>query len=240
MKIVFTDLDDTLFATKNRQEVTEGCIVASTDKDGKPSGYQNKKQQGLLEKLKLIGLVVPVTARTNLQYKRVLLDFGTNYILNSGASIILDDKIDQEWKGRTLNILKTTNQLIKSHWDLFVQENPNFIYDLIKPAGFNGLILQWGIKSNKQYDIDYIGRKLKSFILTHNLPLWMHYQNDKGVYLIPNGISKESAVEYVINKLKPEVSLGVGDNISDVPFMKLCDYCLFPSQCMALKNLNKN
>jgi len=226
MRLVFTDLDDTLFATARHHASIEGLPVASSTKEGDPSGYQSQAHQDIWNWVQQFGEVVPVTARTKNALDRVSLTFSPHRIWNSGLSVQIDGVFDQLWHEKMADILEKANAIHAT-----CQEH------LVIPSEFDGLVCQWGLRAPTPEIARDIKRALRETISRHNLPFWVHDQSEKWLYVTPNGMGKQYAVRHVLDALNPQTSVGVGDNPSDIPFMRLCDYTLFPSQCLALSAL---
>lgn len=240
MKLVFTDLDDTLFASARRQVVTEDSTVASVKKDGSPSGYQNASQRAMFEALQQFGEIVPVTARTLAALQRVHLPFSKHIVWNFGASVQIDGEIDQVWRNRMVDIFIKSNKILTPLWQDIRDLHAECDEELVTPTGFEGLVTQWGLRAHTPEQAHQVKHTLESIIVSKKLPFWVHNQSEKWLYMTPIGVGKHHAVEHVINTLKPQATIGAGDNPSDIPFMKLCDYTVFPSKCFALRNVNGN
>ena len=64
--------------------------------------------------------------------------------------------------------------------------------------------------------------------------------NDNNVALLPNCITKRAAVEYVLNDKRARdeyLALGIGDSLSDLGFMDVCDFWITPRGSQIAKQL---
>lgn len=234
MRLVFTDLDDTLFATARHHSSLDGCTVASSTREGEPSGYQSLAHQHLWEWLQQFGQIVPVTARTHNALKRVHLPFSPHRVWNFGLSVQLNGHLDGLWHEKMLSILTPINAQMAHLWPPMVENIAAAEYT-VSPDEFGGLISQWGLRAHSMEEAATLKAVLSDFIARFQLPLWVHNQSDKWLYLTPVGVGKEHAVRYLLEQLRPASCVGVGDNPSDIAFMRLCDFSLFPSGCLALR-----
>ena len=95
--LVLVDLDDNLFQTARKMQETP-VHVASSDVDGKPSGYMTEVQKHFIDWLLTSADVVPVTARSIEAFSRVHIPFKRGAICANGG-VILDanGKVDDAW-----------------------------------------------------------------------------------------------------------------------------------------------
>jgi hypothetical protein len=74
-----------------------------------------------------------------------------------------------------------------------------------------------------------------SSTLVADPPVWAStvHLNGNNLAFLPPGISKLSAVEYLVTLLRKEISglltIGVGDSVTDWAFMSGCDYAITPN-----------
>jgi predicted mannosyl-3-phosphoglycerate phosphatase (HAD superfamily) len=57
------------------------------------------------------------------------------------------------------------------------------------------------------------------------------HANDNNLSLLPRFLGKEKAVEHVLDQHlagEPRLTLGMGDSLTDAPFLNLCDYAILP------------
>lgn len=238
MRLVFTDLDDTLFATARHHTSVEGLPVASITKEGEPSGYQSQAHQDIWNWVQQFGDVVPVTARTKNALDRVNLPFSPHRVWNSGLSVQIDGMFDQLWHDQMVQVLEKANTVMAPLWADIRAFHATSQEHLVIPNEFDGLVCQWGLRAPTPEIAREVKRALRERLAAENLQFWVHDQSEKWLYITPNGMGKQYAVRHVLDTLNPQTSVGVGDNPSDIPFMRLCDYTLFPSQCLALTPLN--
>lgn len=55
--------------------------------------------------------------------------------------------------------------------------------------------------------------------------------------LLPEGLRKERAVAHAMARLRPGLTVGVGDSLSDLAFLALCDQVVMPGASRAFRGL---
>lgn len=227
--ILFIDLDDTIFQTKRKNE--QGYIPVTEHENPKNISYMTKAQDIFTDIFFSYPdlEIIPVTARNLEQYNRTFLSKDNRintFITCFGADIYNKHKIDIFWE-EFINseYLKVNNKLE------LIYERISKIYDSDK---FNLSISEnrYIIAKNKSRDINIFQEQNKSLkneiseILTNE---YVIHSNSNYLSIIPNFIDKSKAIEYIIDKYNPILTIGAGDSISDYGFMKLCNYKIIPS-----------
>lgn len=228
--VILTDLDDTLFQTMPKvPEGTTGLRLMSTLVDGSPSGFATPMQQNFLHWLE-IGAVIPVTARGSDVLARVNIKSAPSICANGGCIITEETTPDLIWHGRlgeearlsepVLDVYHTiTDGLCTQrfrHWS--VEENDLDLYVVIK--------------SNERDDMALAQLETE---LAPQLPEgWRCHRNGNNLAYLPPWLSKRHAARYLIDKIRAEEPgrpiIGIGDSVSDVGFMDLCDFATIPTK----------
>ncbi|HNY30389.1 MAG TPA: haloacid dehalogenase [Fibrobacteria bacterium] len=235
---VFVDLDDTLFQTLHKCAEGDHLEPVGFLKDGSPLSYSNARQRTFLEAMRAMGTVIPTTARDLGALGRVRLEFDHVRIAAHGA-VVLDPggALDREWADRvqawaegSREVLETLLERIQArihaeHLDLkarLVGEHHQIHYFLAKS------------RSGDLSDLDSLERSLAKEI--HGTDLRIH-RNGNNLALLPGWLGKEFAVEWVRSRyLPPEaLLLGVGDSLTDLPFMRSCDYLVVPARSQIVR-----
>ena len=98
----FSDIDNTLIQTKRKTDFSKDTVVASFNRDGEESSYFYRGTKLFIDKILDSGIIlIPTTARSISSYNRTIFanESRIKYvILNFGATIIIDGKIDIEWQ----------------------------------------------------------------------------------------------------------------------------------------------
>jgi hypothetical protein len=243
----FIDLDNTLFQRESKTKNIETSIIGSWDKEGNPFSYIEKYQQHFFEMLynnKNIQLI-PTTARTLEQYQRTFLS--KNFKIDTGilqfaTKIIFNGNEDMEYKSI---IEKKTNELpfkiieLEKIYIKYFEEkiNKNFMY--IK--NLNGHLLHFRIIDEEKYKIYNDELYNEIFEILKELKIEKFYKihlNDRYLDISGIFIDKKEGVDYFIKKYSPELTLGIGDALSDNDFMNLTDFKITPSNSQLNNFLN--
>ena len=241
--VIFTDLDDTLFRTarKTPPEALEHSRRAARANNGRDS-FATPRQQALLDWLDP-ARCVPVTARGSEAFSRVLLPFaGPATVLANGAVVLDADGVpDRSWQERirrTLEPLRATLDALPERiraeaarhdvairtW-LVEEPGPGGVYAVAKaeadPSGAALEALVPGLRDALAAD-GTRGRE----------GAWQIHLNGNNLALLPPGLSKAAATAHLLERLRGRgevLAIGVGDSASDLPFMRLCDAWITPS-----------
>ena len=238
-KFLFLDLDDTVFQTRRKCVSLEGAIPASYNRHGEPSSYCLPKQQHLLNLLDEQWRIIPTTARTRDAYHRVNLaiNFNDGAILNHGATIINEtDQEDEQWwqqlKPQLVQLQSIFIQLEQQIKQFSKQHQFDIMTRMISEIDLNYYL---EVRHNQALSLplqqllnDCIQPLLQEFKGTFESHL-----NSNSLTILPCIINKSHAVNYRINQLKHQygeiITMGMGDSLSDAPFIRLCDYAMIPN-----------
>lgn len=228
--LVLTDLDDTLFQTLPKCPPDHaGLRRMSVLADGTPSGFATMMQQHLLQWLS-VGQVVPVTARGRDVLARVDIPGAPAICSNGGCIIEEGGALDLAWHSRLQDLAGKTEP---------VDEVYRRITGALCAVRFrhwivieNGLQLYIVIKSNEQ---DHAALAALEVEVSTEVPQgWRCHRNGNNLAYLPPWLSKRHAVRHFIERSRAEWPdrpiIGVGDSLSDVGFMDLCDLAAVPTQ----------
>ena len=225
--LFFSDIDDTLIQTKRKTDFSKKTVVASYDKDGNESSYFYEGTKIFIDKIIDSDInFIPTTARNLASYQRTVFYKNPKIkyaILNFGGLILKDNKVDQEWDEYISKEYKKITPIKTIFKDLEELLDNNIQIKII-----DGYYISIYNK-NKLDNIEVlkeIKTGLEGFISKHNE--YYIYENGNSFGILPNFLNKEHGVKYLMEKLSPILSIGAGDNISDLDFMKLTDFKLLP------------
>ncbi len=245
-KFLFLDLDDTVFQTARKCESLEQALPASYNLSGDVSSYFLPKQHRLLQDLSKQWRIIPTTARTQASYARVNLGIKCfdGAILSHGATILCDaGKEDELWKTEIESSLQQLSPL------LFQIKQK-----ITKYVDTKNLEIQVYITTelNLDYYVEVRHRQantiqLQGLLNNYIIPLLTEYKdfqvylNDNSLTILPLCVNKSHAVAYKIKSLEQQygeiLTMGMGDSLSDLPFMGLCDYVMTPKSAQIYNHL---
>lgn len=238
--LVFADLDDTLFQTRRKMNGNAPHRQAAVAGNGDPrkSSFMTAQQSVLFDWLNSTTELIPVTARSGDAFSRVELPFHSWAIISNGAVILGPDGTPHaDWAARTQDLLHPLADQMQD-------------------------ILDQGRSAARMHDID-----IRSWIVTENdlatyvvfklneisevslmgleaLPIhaegWTRHFNSETLALIPPGSGKAAATDYLHQQLNPDgtrPSLGFGDSLSDLHYMRGTDILMIPSRSQIAASL---
>ena len=222
--IFFTDMDDTIIQTKRKTDFSKEIEVGGYNKDGEESSFYYSGTKLFIDKLLEANItLIPTTARSLNSYYRTTLskDNRIKYaILNFGAMILVDNKIDTQWKEKIEKKLKSIS-LFSISEDIINILDKSLTIKIIDDFYIN-------IHNKVGLDNKSIKETLDNYLVNRD-EFYLHH-NDNSFAILPKCINKSFAVEYMIDKLNPILSLGAGDNRSDLDFMNITDFRVIPKK----------
>jgi len=236
-KFLFLDLDDTVFQTRRKCASIEQAIPAAYALSGEPSSYCLPKQKTLLVLLHEQWRIIPTTARTQAAYARVDLGIPCNdgVILNHGATILCTNgQEDSQWRARLEPQLKTLQPLLhelKHTIETYAQQKS--IHVLVRIIHEVGLDYYLEVRHHQAVSTE-LESVLKACVqpLLNKMTVFNAYLNSNSLTILPCRINKSHAVSYRIAELRQQygeiLTMGMGDSLSDAPFIAQCDYAMIP------------
>jgi hypothetical protein len=232
--LVLVDLDDTLFQTIGKCPpgfAESELVIAATATTGKHS-FMTPAQKAMIDWLLATTDMVPVTARSSGAYKGVNIAFTAGAILSNGSLILnADGSIDSEWQAIINGDLAGYRSVLKDLLAAGRQSAERQGLDVRSlTVGENG-VLSYVVFKDNEGD----GRRLAEIEFDRQaIAGWTRHHNGNNLALIPPVLSKKRAAAYLIGKIRqsrPNVPvLGLGDSVSDIPFLQLCDWWGMPAR----------
>jgi hydroxymethylpyrimidine pyrophosphatase-like HAD family hydrolase len=237
-RFVFTDLDNTIVRHQSRiadVDIRQIQIVG-TDEFGNQSTIMTKADLEFFQEISHFGTVIPTTGRSVAGYWRLhglVPGFTSWAILNHGATILMpeDSKVDPDWLERTKGIMaRLANDLLEVYKSLLflntvVIENCCYT-NTIRLHQEHGFGLYISVRASR------VMPELHLIQQRHTIALLTLEQNDfellhtgRITSVIPRQLNKKDAVLEVIRRLGDQIeTLGVGDALTDLPFMQVCNF----------------
>ena len=235
-KILFVDLDDTLFQTLAKYSGDSTLEPVAYYKSGEPCSYASQKQRSLFSFFDTNMTVIPTTARDLDAFRRVNLGFTSYAICNFGGTIILPSgEIDRIWEQQITTHL--TSLVPSLH--LLLAEINNFCAASNFP-GRAKIISDYGTDfylvfkdpEKQLHRLDIVEREIILPWLAMQDKAFFVHKNANNLAVVPSSINKAHAVEYLISIFKKSdkdlITFGMGDSRTDAKFMALCDYAITP------------
>ena len=239
-----------------RGNATLAARAASSSTTGKDS-FMTAGQLAMIQWMDL-SRCVPVTARGTEAYSRVTLPFsGPSAIVANGAVLLdTDGKVNVDWAKHIRAILNPLqNQLLhlpEVMKTLAAKRSLNIrSWSVMEPScGAVYTVAKCNDSSDGQ-GLEELLSDLKAYVATGDscaadelannctegssepwADSWRFHINGNNLSMTPSGISKAKAVTYLLDKLRRDkeiFTIGVGDSVTDLEFMRLCDVWMTPS-----------
>ncbi|MER2539194.1 MAG: hypothetical protein ABTQ26_08130 [Azonexus sp.] len=236
-KILFADLDDTLFQSHRKLDPAKNWLPLAYLADGSPISYANPQQQAALQLFQREMTLIPVTARNHDAFHRVKIAFSAEAVINYGGIILnTDGSPDEAWLANSqeqaregeLDMLEwveaITRESDRLQLDLRVRLISDFgipFYVVAKSKSGNAAAVETAAEFCKRSRAN--GGHADVFIHT----------NTNNLALIPRWLDKRNAVEYLRRRYadqhKEVLTFGMGDSLVDLNFVAACDYMIVPA-----------
>jgi hypothetical protein len=213
--LFFADLDDSMFQTK-RKDVT-GKFKATFPKNILKTSYYTKAQQQLLHFVLSNQEIVfiPLTARTEAQYKRTAIykqGQANIYAIYYGSSLYIDDKEHKPYFKTIQKQFEADFQDLHKIISITHKKFPNAVFVNVDGKYFT-------TDQKESTFVQFINK-----LVATNYPNIDIYTEEKYITLLPRVCNKMSVVSYLKKKLKPKLTIGIGNSESDIDFLNLCDF----------------
>lgn len=236
--VLFIDLDDTLFHSQRKIVDALGESVA-VDHEGRPASFMTTRQRAFFEWLLRDTEVVATTGRSATAYRRVRLRLAGYAICSHGGLILKPDgQPERRWQERIGAEASAQRHTLAGLLDTVRSYTARAGVDArARTISEGDLDLYLSVKHNRE-DAGELARLAPA--LADDLPAgWRICLNDNNLAVLPPFLGKELAVSWFLREIVGNHAfvLGVGDSLSDLPFMALCDYALTPSSSQLFSSL---
>jgi hydroxymethylpyrimidine pyrophosphatase-like HAD family hydrolase len=226
---IFSDLDDTLFQTEAKCPSTQRS-VAALDRQGQALSFHAPAQQALLHLLHPAATqFIPVTGRNSAALARVISPQFTGAAITShGAQVLTPAREpDALWAAQIAPALTVWSSHLAA-FTLAAQQLAAQISGgrarLIDDADVPVYV---SCKGEPGY-LDAVDAALSADWRALGGRL---HRNGHNLALLPPYADKAAAVEFLMQRMMQEgdwLFLGLGDSVTDLPFLRLCDFALTP------------
>jgi hypothetical protein len=232
--IALVDLDDTLFQTLGKcppDVPAEALAPIGYARDGAPLSYATPRQMSFLDWLSDSTLLIPVTARSRDALERVRI--GWTRAICAHGGLILDSAggADPRWHDR----MAAQAQAHAGSLAALAQR----ILDEAGGAPLRVRVLEEGglplyvLAKHSDGDAEALAAAIDPVV--PEVPAgWTVHRNGNNAAFLPPFLGKQHAVEYLMPELRRQYPdapvIGIGDSLTDAPFMALCDFAMMPSR----------
>jgi hypothetical protein len=226
----FADVDDMLI-TSRRESPEAGSEVAAVDDKGQVCGWLTPKQKQFLGLFDGRVETVLTTARTSKGVSQLKLPVKGWSIVSFGGVIRMPDgKSEPRFHALMAESAAAASQSLKGLLALMQEYCTTHGVDArLRIAADDGLDLFLSIKHNKR---DLAAMAVLRDVLAQALaPGWQLHFNGNFLAALPPFLGKDKAVQWFIDNLvnAGDLTIGLGDSHTDLPFMGLCDLAITPT-----------
>ncbi|QQS55280.1 MAG: hypothetical protein IPM89_05590 [Candidatus Competibacteraceae bacterium] len=227
--VIFLDLDDTILQTAPKCPPTEPVEPAAVDRAGQVLSFMTRAQQRLLAFWLERGTVIPVTGRTDEALARVMLKFESWRITHHGAVIRQPDGRLPAWWYTEIRPLLVAAQPLLRECTACLEQGATAGGYRVRGHSVDEWLSYISVKANAD-DAALAG--VRARLVAAGLPeeLALHH-NGNNLAVTVRGAQKHDAVRRVGMELErdgPIVTIGAGDSLTDIPFLRGCDFALVP------------
>lgn len=214
MLLFTSDLDRTLIYSSRMIEAYPvlGSIREVEKKDGKTISYMSEQAMELLKTVHYEHHFIPVTTRAVHQYKRIQFfqeELQPKYAITSnGGTIIIDGKVDEEWKKILHRKISQSSILQKDVLKLFAQLRHS----------------SW-VESEHYVDQSFFMFRIRrDYMPTDEIDQladllyqkgWKLYLHGPKLYLLPIHLTKANAIDHIKQYIDFDLQIAAGDSVMD-------------------------
>ena len=232
--IALVDLDDTLFQTLRKcpPDVPEERLVPlGFARDGAPLSYATPRQLSLIQWLSETAWLVPVTARSREALMRAQVPFTAAICAHGGVIVGEDGEPDPEWHAHAAAQSAALQPQLTALRDLILAEAESQSVALRVRVLCEGDLGLYVLAKHEETDEEALHAVVDAVV--NEVPEgWTTHRNGNNVAIMPPWLGKQHAVAALLPKLRaahPDAPvIGIGDSLTDAPYMALCDYAMMP------------
>lgn len=232
--VVFADIDGTLIETHRSGSAVADDSVGARDSEGRVIAVRAPRHHALMALLASADAVVPVTGRSVAAFSRVSLMFRSWAIAHHGAVVLLPNgEPDRDFDAVIGSLLDEAHSALQSVYAETVAHIARSSADLrVYRQQIAGRTAEVCVKSvtPAATAIAAVADPIEAW--WRELPGVRVHRNGNNLAILPAAVTKERAVAWVLARLESElgrcVRFGVGDSLTDLGYMRTCDYFIIP------------
>lgn len=236
-KILFADLDDTLFQSHRKLDPANDWLPLAYLADGSPISYANPRQQAALQLFQQEMTLIPVTARNHDAFQRVKIPFVAEAVINYGGIILnTDGSPDEAWLAASQEQARSSESDLLEWVEAITRESDRLQLDLRVRLISDFSIPFYVVAKSKSGDIAAVeaaAEFCKHSRANGELANVFIHANTNNLALIPRWLDKRNAVDYLRQRYADQhselLTFGMGDSLVDLNFVGACDYMIVPA-----------
>ncbi|MCR5807518.1 MAG: HAD hydrolase family protein [Oscillospiraceae bacterium] len=211
--IFFSDLDRTLIFSYNRLTPEDERICV--EKKGKKElSFMTPQSAETFAEIDSLCRFIPVTSRSEEQYKRIFLPFGIKphlAIIDNGANLLIDGEPDAGWNRTFSEAFRKAADEIRVCKE-YLQKCENTYFEI--------RIVDDSFLFTKCKDSDAVAEDMRKTLGLTNSGV---FTNGDKLYVIPDGITKEAAQKELRKRFPDHIVIAAGDSPFDENMLRDAD-----------------
>lgn len=225
MKAILTsDLDRTLIFS-NRTKLVDGDYLTVEQVRGIDSSFMSLKTHALLTELRQLINLVPVTTRSLEQYRRITVfqtDIQPEFAVTTNGGVVLrNGQVDENWQQLVATKMAGLPLLFQDVLIKFATYLGDASVERVDPVDNLFFV---GYLDLKIFDTD----AMLEFKKTLEKERWTCYLQGRKLYIMPDFLTKGSAVQYIKSLSTYDWHGAAGDSQQDVSMMLIADEYFIP------------
>lgn len=234
--IALVDLDDSLFQTRRKcpQSVAEQDLtVMARDRAGAPLSFATPLQMAWINWLRSSTVMVPVTARSVNALSRVDLSFDYAIAAHGGVLMRPGGIVCPQWNSRMGEAARTFNPALEGIAEQLRLAATRHGFEVnVRIIGEADLPL-YVVAKHAHPEREAELHELACQVEYDASAGWTRHINGNNVAFLPPCLGKQHAVAHLLEELRmrhPGLPvIGLGDSLTDAPFLQLCDFAIMPT-----------
>lgn len=236
LAVVGTDLDRTMVYSQNSMQIEDGLtddllfkLVEVYEK--RPLSFMTSPAYLNLEIINSHAHLVPVTTRTEKQFKRIKIPGTTSFdmaserkqyaVTTNGAKILVNGVADKDWSDKIASGFEGDVATVDEAHEYMKQfKKAPWVRDYRNAEDYF-LYMQIDRAEAPEHTIQEIRSMMDSFKWTTSL-------QGRKIYFVPEFISKGAAFSEIIKRVNGDYSIACGDSLLDVSLMEAADISIRP------------
>ena len=237
IKLLFVELDDTLFQSHNKCTPSTDSTPMAYLQDGSAISYANVKQLSMLKFWQQNYMMIPVTARNFDAFSRVAIQLSHGAVINYGGTVLLNDgSIDDYWRQKSEGHAQQSQPILRDLVECLTEFSASvptaeLSVRIISDDGIDFYSLLKS-KTGNLTQVSAAAEMICGLIKNEGLESYQVHHNGNNLAIMPPWLNKRNAVRYLLEQWQQKgdiVTLGMGDSIIDLGFMSECDYLVVPN-----------
>jgi hydroxymethylpyrimidine pyrophosphatase-like HAD family hydrolase len=224
MNVFTTDLDRTfIFSERTVNRLTEE-LVCIEQWEGRDLSYVSQALLDYVINIKEDTLIIPVTTRALHQYERITLftdSYKPSYAIAANGGVVMKNGVrDRQWD----EILKKELQASAPFAEMERMFQKQWQYSMFRRLDEADGLFYVLIMDEERIEREWLEELQQEMRKVG----WNSYVNGRKFYVLPETLTKEHAVEYILKDIPYKTHYAAGDSIMDLGMLDMADVAFTP------------